>query len=722
MKALKLLITSGLILVLELVLIRYLSTEIPAVGFFKNLILISAFLGLGVGLNLKIRLRTALILSGVSGALPLVLVRIGAIFDLIHPFPGFADEAVLWGPPSWELLALGVLLLCFSFLSAMTPFIFLGRLLGVYFDEYREALRAYGWNILGSLVGTVLFALLCFFAVPPSTWFLICAVLWAALFLLEFGELGSRITAQLMFVVFLQIILAATWGERATWTPYYKITFFDMSYRDGQATGHGLRVNNTWFQASFDMNFLGRTEELEEHASSARNLRFVAPFDFVKPRSVLVLGSGLGNDTASALTHGVEHIDAVDIDPGIIALSEHHHPNQPYKDSRVHTIIDDARHFLETTGTKYDLILFGVLEARTLFSHFANLRLDNYVYTREGLEATKIHLTNNGVVWLNIWIPKAWVLEKFVLLMEEVFGDEFLVLHGVGSKHYSFVAWQDPEQRPHIPDQLLPGVEFAQLPKGVEPPTVPTDDWPYVFFKRRSLPATYILLLGVLILVSLAPLRIAYKDLFHVEWGFFCLGGAFLLLEASAVTRMALLAGTTWVVNTSVFTGVLVFIFIANLAMTRWRLKNTVPLFVCLILSLLLAYGFPFSKLLTLPNHLAISIAAGLLTLPILFAGCIFSTYLRSAVIPSRALGSNIFGAVMGGFAEYVSMLSGNRAMVLLALVAYLGAWIAFSRDQRRRNTATTADPLAGRDIDDDTGQNDSEKVKPNIATGSPRI
>lgn len=155
MRALKLLITSGLILVLELVLIRYLSTEVPAVGFFKNLILISAFLGLGVGLNLKIRLRTALVLSGVSGVLPLVLVRIGAIFDLIHPFPGFADEAVLFGPRSWELLVLGVLLLCLSFLSAMAPFIFLGRLLGVYFDDYRDALRAYGWNILGSLMYTI---------------------------------------------------------------------------------------------------------------------------------------------------------------------------------------------------------------------------------------------------------------------------------------------------------------------------------------------------------------------------------------------------------------------------------------------------------------------------------------------------------------------------------------------------------------------------------------
>lgn len=64
MKSLKLLITSGLILVLDLFMIRYLGTEVSAFGLFTNLILISVFLGLSVGLNLQIRSPTALVLSG----------------------------------------------------------------------------------------------------------------------------------------------------------------------------------------------------------------------------------------------------------------------------------------------------------------------------------------------------------------------------------------------------------------------------------------------------------------------------------------------------------------------------------------------------------------------------------------------------------------------------------------------------------------------------------
>ena len=43
-----------LLLFYEPVLIRYLASEIPAVGFFKNLILIAAFFGTGLGLNPKL--------------------------------------------------------------------------------------------------------------------------------------------------------------------------------------------------------------------------------------------------------------------------------------------------------------------------------------------------------------------------------------------------------------------------------------------------------------------------------------------------------------------------------------------------------------------------------------------------------------------------------------------------------------------------------------------
>src|SRR6202158_2915008 len=58
--------------------------------------------------------------------------------------------------------------------------------------------------------------------------------------------------------------------------------------------------------------------------------------------NMLVIGAGTGNDTSAALRHGVESIDAVDIDPAILKLGVERHPDRPYDDARVHRYVDDG--------------------------------------------------------------------------------------------------------------------------------------------------------------------------------------------------------------------------------------------------------------------------------------------------------------------------------------------------------------------------------------------
>ena len=43
----------------------------------------------------------------------------------------------------------------------------------------------------------------------------------------------------------------------------------------------------------------------------------------------------------------------------------------------------------------------------------------------------------------------------------------------------------------------------------------------------------------------------------------------------------------------------------------------------------------------------------------------------------ARFLGSNLLGAVLGGFLEYASLVWGVRALALLALALYALAWLA---------------------------------------------
>jgi spermidine synthase len=94
---------------------------------------------------------------------------------------------------------------------------------------------------------------------------------------------------------------------------------------------------------------------------------------------VAIVGSGSGNDVATALRMGAAHVDAIEIDPAIAFLGTKYHPERPYDDPRVTLSINDARNFFRTADQKYDLIVYGVLDSHTALSHASSLRVDSYV-------------------------------------------------------------------------------------------------------------------------------------------------------------------------------------------------------------------------------------------------------------------------------------------------------------------------------------------------------
>jgi hypothetical protein len=168
------------------------------------------------------------------------------------------------------------------------------------------------------------------------------------------------------------------------------------------------------------------------------------------------------------------------------------------------------------------------------------------------------------------------------------------------------------------------------------------------------------------------------------------MGAAFLLIETRGVTSMSLLFGSTWIVNASIFGGILVMVLLANLAVLRWKFTEPMPWFFGLFAATALLYFFPVEWLHTLPL-LPRGILAGLLAgLPVGMAGLIVPILLSSAARPAVALGANLLGAVLGGCLEYYSMFGGLRATVLIALILYLGAFLLL-----KRSTTASAAPQA---------------------------
>jgi spermidine synthase len=215
-----------------------------------------------------------------------------------------------------------------------------------------------------------------------------------------------------------------------------------------------------------------------------------------------------------------------------------------------------------------------------------------------------------------------------------------------------------------------------------------TDDWPFLYLREPMIPT--LSLRGMIIMGGLALLLIFLflpkkrmrlatnnpdegtqreKRLLNVQ--LFFLGAGFMLIETKAVVSMALLFGSTWVVNSVVFFAVLVMILIANFWTLRFQPKRLWPFYVGLLATLALNTLIPLDFFLGMSQSLQVTGACLLVFAPVLFAGVIFASSFKRTDEPDRAFGFNIAGAMLGGLAEYSSMLLGFQYLVLVAILFY---------------------------------------------------
>jgi hypothetical protein len=138
---------------------------------------------------------------------------------------------------------------------------------------------------------------------------------------------------------------------------------------------------------------------------------------------------------------------------------------------------------------------------------------------------------------------------------------------------------------------------------------------------------------------------------------------------------LSLLFGSTWIVNTLVFAGIFVMVLLANGAVALGAGRYARQAGILLTASLLAWAFIPHAWLNAFPFAGRAVVGLGLAVLPILFAGIIFSTCFARRTSPGTAFGFNLMGAMVGGALEAVSLVTGLRALSLLALGLYGLAW-----------------------------------------------
>jgi SAM-dependent methyltransferase len=665
-------------LFLELVIIRWLATEVRIFAYFKNLPLFAAFLGLGAGFIIAPQRRN------LFRFVPLVLLASVSVIGLA-PYLGythivFTDPFEYYFIGEWQLISqlsafAGLMLLAGIFGLIAFLFVGIGEKVGELLND-ATPLSAYSINIAGSFAGVVAFALLCYLRTGPAIWLLVVTMAMVPFF--------WRIRDALILGA--TVILVAFLPSAAAWSPYYRIDLQPVATQaqNGEMLrlGYTVKVNHDGILGAFDMSD-GFQRRLSDNARYNSIDYWNTPYRIFGKRfqKVLILGAGAGNDVAAALRNNATQVDAVEIDPSIIDIGRKYHPEKPYESAAVSVYNTDARAFLRSDRhTGYDLIVLGMLDSHTVLSSMSSIRLDNYVYTVESLQQALRRLQPNGVLALSFYFYKDWQLARVYDALWKANGEKPVVVHSLGYYSGNLVLFAGPGARratlagnPYV----LANDASGMVGDGSIEPT--TDDWPFLYLKSRGFPTGYLSLLVVVIgigyIVSMRGIQMAKAS---VDWPMLFLGVGFMLLETKIMAKVALLVGATWIVNAVVIGAVLLMILLGNVVVAKSPRISLLLAFGGIILTVLADWIFRVgSRPLVDQATLNLLLSLFFLAIPIFFAAVAFAVVLNGRRATSIALGYNLFGAMIGGVLEYASTIWGINNLNLLCLAAYILAAVA---------------------------------------------
>ena len=638
----RLVLASALMLLVELALIRWASSNNLYLVHLTNFVLLASFLGIGLGFLRATRGRDLFPLAPVLLAVLVGFVLLFSVRTGTTTAGGWALVGSFGMPPLPRWLSLAVI-----FLLTVAALGTVAQEVARTFTLF-EPLEAYRLDIGGSLLGILAFAGLSFLRMPPLAW----AVLAAAGFLVLLGprvRSARWLPAAGIAATVVMLGLESFVGPYQ-WSPYYKV-------RTDTAAGGNVRVevNNTPLQTSASVGQITEDSPF-----------YLYPYTYAGAREdVLVIGAGTGNDVAVALSEGAQRVDAVEIDPALVRIGRERHPDRPYSDPRVTVHVDDGRAFMERTDRRYDLVLFALPDSATIVTGQSALRLENYLFTTQALERARSLLEPGGTFAMyNYYEP--WLLDRYANTISTVYGTAPCVQLGPthGQRQQAVLSLRD--------DASTGGCSTTWTPRvaALEPSV---DDRPFPYLGTRTIPSFYLAMLGLVLLTSLVLVRWAggplrrmapYVDLFFM-------GVAFLLLETKNVVQFALLFGTTWAVNAAVFTGVLLSVLAAVEVARRVRIARPLWLYAALLGALGLAWVVPGELLLALSPVPRFAVGVTIAFLPIFLANLLFAVRFKGVGSSTTAFGANLLGAMVGGALEYLALVLGFNALLLVVALCY---------------------------------------------------
>jgi len=650
----RLVLASTLMLFVEMMLIRWVSSNIYQIYLFTNFILIASFLGIGIGFLRANKTKSYFPVSPILLALVVMLCYVYSIDYQVklNPATGNLDyyTTALKSKAYPIIFTLPII-----FISVVATLAAIADTVARSFKQL-PALAAYRLEVSGTIAGIVIFSALAFFESSPLAWGIIIALLFCILFFDHWRKSGISLL-MIIQISAITLILGTFYIETTTdhiWSTYYKIQV------------------KSFAPDSYVVNVNGLAQQIIEPLQQRKKIKpfYFKPYEHMPKDmsldNVLVIGSGTGGDVAIALANGAKHVDAVEIDPALYRLGKKLNVDKPYDDPRVTIYINDGRAFLQHTSQKYDLIIYALTDSLMSVTGLSSVRLENYLYTLEGLTAAANHLKPDGVFTIYNYYGLRWFADRIGNTLNIIYQHPPCI-----DKYSAQDYWATVFTISHNKDILQCTSLWESTHESSEKPA--TDNHPFIYLQENTLPPIYIFALLSMGIIAFFVTRKMGASLTAITRYFdlFLMGTAFLLLETSSVVNYALLFGTTWLVNSLVFIGILLSVYLAIEVVARVKKFNIYFLYFLLIVSLFIAWMTPMNSLLSFTPYARFFIATCLMFSPIFIANLIFAERFDVVSNSTDALGANLIGAVLGGFLEYSALAIGYQHFALIVLFIY---------------------------------------------------
>ncbi len=294
-----------------------------------------------------------------------------------------------------------------------------------------EVNLVYSWEAIGGIIGGLLINLLLFSMVRTfySLTVLIMVNYLAASHLLYIS--GKRIFPLLLSVFAVTLTIFILIENFDLKTLKYLYPGQEIIYSKNTPYGN-LVVTKNEGQFNFYENGVPLFSS-DNTMANEENVNY-AMCQHINPKNVLLISGGISGTLKEILKYPVKSVDYLEINPELIEIGENFTGNV-VQDDRIKIISTDARLFLKTSQSKYDVVLINLPDPY-------NAEINRY-YTVEFFEELKKRLNKYAVVSTSLSPTDHYISSKEAKIQSSVYSTLKLIFQNViivpGGRNY-FIA------------------------------------------------------------------------------------------------------------------------------------------------------------------------------------------------------------------------------------------------------------------------------------------